>query len=158
MINSTIVKGGTPQLTPADGAGADNRIFYGIVKKGAGTLELNNAVDMVGTVTMNEGTLRLGEKASGTLGAVVVTGESSVDVVQGATMSFDDSSALAWAEGATLNLTGEIGKKSIRFGTDANGLTAAQLAAILVNGKANRATIDEDGYLSVPKGFTLILK
>ena len=57
----------------------------------------------------------------------------------------------AWDESATLTLANKLAPKSIRFGTDANGLAADQLAKIRydesVTTKTVVFTLDAEGYL-----------
>ena len=60
-----------------------------------------------------------------------------------ASIAFADSSAFAW--GGTLTINGTLGPHTLRFGTDANGLTAAQIAATRYRG--GKVTIDAEGYL-----------
>ncbi len=154
IITSPIRKNGKPVLTVADGASADNRLYYGLVKKGAGTLELNGELDMVGSVTLADGTLRLGANAQGTLGAIVLTGNAAIDVVPGSHIVFDDASALAWTEGAKLNVTGRLRKGKLVVGK----LTAAQLAQITYEGKAGKVYVDDTGCLRANTALVLSIR
>ena len=90
-------------------------------------------------------------------GALVVNGNATIDCNGGA-LAFDDSSELEWAEGATLNITGELGSRTIRVGTDDGGLSAAQLNAIAYNGQKHCVTINANGYLSARRPFMLMLR
>ena len=131
----------------------------GVWKQGPGTLELaatNNACS-TGVFKMEAGTVRLASTVGGGFGAFTLLGNATLDVASGAQVSFDDSSAQVWTSEATLNITGEPGTKSLRFGTDATGLTAAQLAQITFRGKANKVSLDAEGYLQVPGSSMMVL-
>ena len=94
------------------------------------TVDMNKNQDNVGTIVFS---------ASGTL---------NLDVDAGVTaLAFADNSASTWNSG-TLNITG-FKPKTIRFGTDANGLTAQQLSQITANGNSG-LTLDAFGYLTDP--------
>ena len=138
---------------------AGYRTNFGLWKTGPGTVELTgaNCNAPAGVFKIEEGTVRLGKGASGKLGALMAIGDGTIDCA-GGEIEFADSHEIAWADGAKLNLTGEIGRKSIRVGTDANGLTPDQLAAITVNGKKGRVAIGGDGYLIVSSGLMVIIK
>ena len=58
-------------------------------------------------------------------------------------------------EKAKLTLTGDLGKKKIRFGSSANGLTAAQLSQI--DYKGHKLILTSDGYLTLPPAGSVIL-
>jgi len=68
----------------------------------------------------------------------------------GESLWFEDSSANAWVSNNVLDLTGFVlGTDELRFGTDANGLTATQLGQIRVDGAVvPRLRLDGNGYLS----------
>jgi len=137
----------------------------GVTKLGAGTLVLTNSNTYTGTTTVAAGTLALGANevlpngspisiANATLNAATftetagtldVTAASTINLDSGATLAFADSSGVDWT-GGTLNITGTLGATSLRFGTNASGLTPAQRALISVNGSGNY-TLDADGYL-----------
>ena len=143
------------------GAISGNAAF---VKSGAGTLELTGAQTYDGPLMVMGGTLRVGaanifgntlavqlrggglSAASGTntLGRLELYTNSVIDAGDGsASLAFADSSASAW--GGTLSITGSLGPTSLRFGTNANGLTPAQIAAI--NNRGAKVALDANGYL-----------
>lgn len=71
-------------------------------------------------------------------------GEGDSDLV------FADSSGQTW-DGSSLTVSGYTeGADSIRFGTDTNGLTGAQLAKITVNGISG-ITLDDQGFIIIPE-------
>ena len=74
-----------------------------------------------------------------------------------AALSFDGSAGQSWTAGAALDFVGTFGStvKTVRFGTDATGLTNAQLKQITMNGIG--CMIDSDGYLH-PKATGLIIE
>ena len=130
---------------------------FGMVKEGAGTVEFSSPTNAVssGSLTMKAGTVRFGEGCGGTFGALALSGDSALDCA-GGTMAFADSSDVAWDETATLDITGELKAKSLRFGTDGTGLTTNQLARIAFNGTRGKATLDAEGYLHGPGAGTVI--
>lgn len=85
---------------------------------------------------------------------VETAGTSVLDLgTGGSTLTFDDSSDLTWlGELAITNF--EEGTDSIRFGTDAGGLSESQLALITVNGISG-ASLDPSGFLVIPEPATL---
>ncbi|MFL2618333.1 MAG: hypothetical protein ACJ0P0_12200, partial [Flavobacteriaceae bacterium] len=91
-------------------------VFKGNVKtkNEALTLTLNKNQSALGTITMGSGNLNL------TLDADVTSA------------AFADNSSADWGTG-TLNITGA-GNNEVSFGTDANGLTADQVAQISLGG------------------------
>lgn len=160
------IKGGLRDFT---GYGFGN---LRIQKNKPGTLRLEGADSGTGQFEIKEGTVRFaGTKENSRLlvldgGSVVV--ESDVGIygelalkkdatllLDGGSIAFNDCSELEWIPGVTLKVTGELGKKSIRFGTDSTGLTADQLAQIRCNG--HRVLLTAEGYLTTPMRGTLIL-
>ena len=155
------------------GAISGNAAF---VKSGAGTLELTGAQTYDGPLMVMGGTLRVGagsiftntlavqlrggglSAASGanTLGRLELYTNSVIDAGDGtALLAFADSSASVW--GGTLTITGSLGPTSLRFGTNANGLTPAQLSAI--NNRGAKVALDANGYLrSIPAGTAIFVR
>ena len=131
---------------------------FGLVKEGTGTVEFTSPTNAVesGSLTMKAGTVRFGEGCGGTFGVLALAGNSALDCA-GGTMAFADSSDIEWTTGATLDITGELKAKTLRFGTDDSGLTAAQLAQITFHGRRNRASLDAEGYLQGPGSGTTVL-
>ena len=95
------------------------------------TFDVNANQNSMGTITFAGGT------ANGTLNLDV---DSSITE-----LLFADTSAIEWNSG-TLNITG-YKEGVIRFGTDANGLTAAQLSQITVDGSGGAVALNSSGYL-----------
>ena len=142
-----------------------------IIKTGAGTLSLSGVNTHTGRVTITAGTLALGADttlnagcrivlnggalAVGAFSNVVNTLTLSADseiVLGDGKLAFADSSGAAWS--STLTLTGTLDSHTLRFGTNANALTGAQLSAINLNGE--RVRLKEDGYLALGLKGTLI--
>lgn len=165
----------------ADGAAAIDAVLSGtvtgsstLVKAGAGTLKVTAAqsyrelrvcagellaadgcflaADAVPVVLKAGATLGGVSGGSNAFGALTLEGDAVLDSGDGsAGLSFADSSGCDWG-GATLTVKGLLQKGKIRFGTDASGLSEAQLARIVVEGDAV-ARIDENGYLvRAPRG------
>ena len=135
----------------------------GVWKQGPGTLELTSPANdcTTGVFKVEAGTVRLGAGCGGGFGALIVLGNAAIDCA-GGTIAFEDSADMVWTEGATLSITGNMGKRTIRVGTDGNSLTADQLATIkYVNaaGKAKSVSLTEDGYLLPPsRGMSLVIR
>jgi len=146
----------------------------GLVKSGAGTLELAAAQDYRGTVSVIGGGLRLGadDVFAGGTNALVLSGATldagtgrnafgTLDLLADSLLAVGDGSAsLAFADcremkwTGTLAITGKLGPTTLRFGTDGNGLTAAQLATITCRGFSVR--LSGQGYLLQNPPGTLI--
>lgn len=179
------LSGGTITLAPAATITVNNSsdtissVLAGtgssLTKAGSGTLTLSGTNTYSGTTTIHAGTLAVGgnnvltnlspvSMGSATLdagtysnqaGTLDVAGSAVIKLGTGATLAFADSSAIDWA-GGTLTLTGRfISGSSLRFGTNANGLTADQLAKISAAGYY-KFTLDASGYLKAQTG-TLIM-
>ena len=149
---ATFVKDGASTLTLTSAnanAGAFKVVAGELVFAKEQGIRSANALELVG------GSVRLADSIDGvTAGALTLSADAMIDVTS-STWAFADSSAATWADGATLTLKCGVGtrarQKRLRFGTDANGLTAAQLAAIRydasVTTKKPRFSLDADGYL-----------
>jgi hypothetical protein len=177
IVNFDAVSTGTVNFT---GAIANTG---GIRKIGVGTARLSAANTYTGTTTINAGTLQLGATNTipsasnvilngGTLstgnttgftntaGTVALTDNSTIALGTGThTLTFANSSAVAWTAAKTLTITGwsincaGTGAK-IFVGNSSSGLTAAQLAQITFQGYAPGASISTLGEL-IPGNVTL---
>ena len=124
----------------------------------AGTVELasNTALPTSSPMTLKGGcTVTCGATTNST-GVLTLSGNATINVGDGA-LSFADSHAATWAADATLNIvgTGRLPGKTIRFGTDGSGLTAAQLKQIRYNG--DKVSLTGQGYLGGPQGFIIMV-
>lgn len=148
---------------------------HNLNKDGEGLLLLGHANTYIGDTIVKAGTLRVTADgalppesdivlAGGTLDAGKVTNgcatlavtANSVLNVEGCDLSFADSSAVVWADGAVLTLTGDLRHSKVRFGTNASGLTAAQLAAIRYEN--HPVVIDAEGYVRRNVGLVIVVK
>lgn len=138
--NAVAMTGGTLAVN-ADGIAA------GGISVTNASVTVNGADFSAGDISLCAGTLTLA--APGTaVGALTLTGDAAVELGDGAEISFADSSGMAWANDAMLTVTGQLGETMVRFGTDATGLTKAQLSQIRCNG--HRVFLDANGYLRCP--------
>ncbi len=126
----------------------------GVWKTGAGTMLLTASThnEPQGVFKIDAGTVRFGATSAGQLGALLVAGDAALEVEEGGTIAFADSSAVEWTEGKTLTLKSKVGKMSLRFGESATGLSADQLAAICydasVTTKKPVFALTSSGYLT----------
>jgi autotransporter-associated beta strand protein len=117
------------------------------IDEGVLQLAVDNAITNVSDLIFNDGTTLKTGGYDGDFDKVDVNGTVTFDFESLGTsqISFKDSSSVAW--GTTLNMINYTeGSDSVRFGTDANGLTPTQLAGITVNGVSGYS-LDSDGYL-----------
>ena len=152
-------------------------MIVGIVKSGDGTLELTGTQDYLGSVSVVGGRLRLGADNIYHLGNELVLGNATLDggtshnvfdtleILNDSTINMDDRSAsLSFADSSdklwtgTLTITGSLGSKMLRFGTDNQGLTKAQLKAITYGDGQKRLKLDELGYLVAAPGLCVIVR
>jgi len=145
-------------------------------KTGDGTLELTGKQDYRGDCSVIGGGLRLGanDVFAGGTNALVLSGatldagtsrnsfgtlelltSSTIEVGEGsATLAFANCSFKTWT--GTLTLNGKLTATTLRFGTDKNGLTAAQIASIAKSGGS--LFLDDHGYLrQMPRGTLLFV-
>jgi len=135
-----------------------------IEKTGAGTVRLGAANSYTGSVSIVEGAILLGTNgafnadinltlaggefdagaSTNAVGTLSVISNSTLAVSAGVELSFGNSSALDWGDNR-LTITGAAAAHTLRFGTDANGLSAEQMKRIRWNG--NRTKLDANGYL-----------
>ena len=123
-----------------------------------GLLEIGaaNTLPAATGLTLNGGTFKLGGSFNQGFGSALnVTANSVIDFGSGAganTISFGNSNSAGWT--GTLTIANYVaGSDALRFGTNASGLTAAQLAAINFGGLA--AQMDAAGFVSpVPEPST----
>lgn len=154
-VSSTLYK----HATAVCGEGAEP--YFGIVKKGAGTVSFTGESPEYGaSLTMEAGTVAFAPTAVFGASTLIVNGDATINVAMGAKLTFADSSAMTWTEGAKLSFTGDFGTRSVRIGADADALTGDQLAALQYvssEGKTRPLGIDEEGYLLPPLPGTLFI-
>jgi hypothetical protein len=154
--DATLVKAGpgTLKVTAAQRYGA-LRVHAGTFLAADGCFVADEAVP----VLLKAGATLAGVSGGGNaFGALTLTGDAALDVGDGsAAMVFDDSSEIDW-RGARLTVKGNLQNGKLRFGADAGGLSAAQLANIVMEGDAG-VRIDADGWLvRVPRGTLILMR
>jgi autotransporter-associated beta strand protein len=167
----------TSQLTLHAGDAASALSFDGVIsgarpieKTGDGTVNLRAANTFTGGLTISDGTLKLGtgsdriadsvaitlgaatfdlNNLSDVVGTLKVNGAGTLSLGGGGTNSiaFADSSLIDWS-GGSLSITGAfLSGSSIKFGSNASGLGAGQLAAISIDGFTGLG-LDSSGFLT----------
>jgi autotransporter-associated beta strand protein len=120
----------------------------------AGTLGfgINSALSASSSISLSGGTLAVGTY-SNALSNATLTQDSSIDLGDGTgTLSFAGGTG-TWS--GTLSLSGTLGEKTLRFGTDANGLTAEQQSKIKLNGYSTK--LNSQGYVVLLRGTVLMI-
>ena len=128
----------------------------------AGTFAIgaSNVLADTGAITLNGGTLAIGDGFSDTLGTLDLNASSGLSIGAGASLLFADSSALDWGS-FTLSIGGSfISGSSIKFGSSSSALTAGQLAQISSSGFTNFG-LDAGGFLTAsavpePSSFAIL--
>ena len=135
--------GGTLHLGASMGWTGDTIINDGVLQLGA-----DNALSASSALTLGATAIMDADGYDGVFSTLTLTGNADIDLTGGdSILSFADSSAETWAGGLDLQ-NFALSSDSIRFGTDANGLTAAQQDAITVDGAgAGTYYLDSQGYL-----------
>lgn len=179
-LNGTALCGRIRTVEVANGSAAVDARLSGalsgnaaLAKTGPGTLELTGAQAYDGPLMVMEGTVRFGADnivtnglavqlrggglaagaGANSLGPLELHADATLDVGDGtAALAFPDCSLVPWA--GTLTITGRLLADTVRFGTDAGGLTDAQLAAIRNGG--DKVGLTDAGYLYRIAAGTLI--
>lgn len=156
----TTVADGTLALDKT--AGVDAIATGGVQVNSGATLRLDasNQINNGSALVLNGGTFDL-QTFSETLDTLDLTSNSAITLggVGGTDrLVFADSSALDWEE-FILTIHGQIGADSLRFGTDATGLTEHQLGLIIFADYGGvTAQINSLGYIqAIPEPSTMML-
>lgn len=129
--------------------------MFGFLKKGAAKLTLSSDRTAApnAALVLQAGTVVFPAKARATFGAFALRGNAVLDIAAGARIAFTNSSSVAWS--GILTLARMPKADELRFGTDANGLTAAQLAAISLQDEPTAVlALDAHGSLVRVAGAT----
>lgn len=134
------VGAGRTVLTLANAYAGPTTVLAGTLELGASHVLPAGTPVSIGDATLDAGTF------SDSLGTLEVSGSAAIHLGTGAALDFADSSPVDW--GGTLRLTGAfVSGVSLRFGTNGDGLTSAQLALVSADGFTSFA-LDADGYLT----------
>ncbi|CAN5491023.1 hypothetical protein BH09VER1_BH09VER1_51830 [soil metagenome] len=153
-------------------SGSTSNVYAGVTTVQDGVLALaktNGADALAGDVYITGGSVRLdgsnqiantanlilaggqfdASTSSETMALFSLDSTSSFSLTGGGAdrLVFDNSSSVDWGSGAVLTIFGLVEANSIRFGTDATGLTAGQLGQIQFNSYAGPVLIDSNGYI-----------
>jgi Cadherin-like domain/Domain of unknown function (DUF4114)/Calx-beta domain len=154
FIGSTIINGGTLLLAKAPNTRALND---GTIAINSGTLQLGEKeqIDNAADLTLNGGTLNL-NSFSETLDQLQVASNSSINLGNGSSkLAFGNSSGQSWNGILSIENWSSTSGENIRFGNNANGLTATQLNNIQFVGFGRGATINASGFIA-PIGSTVV--
>ena len=128
-----------------------------IVKTGAGKLTCVGAVSSTANLTLDGGTLAVGNGL--TAAGLVLTEDSALEIATGKTAQFGASSGLSWTQGKILMLAGAFREsdQTLRFGVDENGLIRTQARALRKEGQ--KGYLDAQGWVHLlSRGFTLVVQ
>lgn len=111
----------------------------------AGTwLQGTSATTDVG-LSLEGGSFAVAAGTTNEVGVLAVSASGGISVGANAKLSFAASGAEVWASDVLLSIEGDLTQDTLRFGTDANGLTRTQLNRMRVDGK--KVMLDANGYL-----------
>ena len=143
----TLVQGGTLVLAAPLAGSSVLVVSNSMLSLGAA-----NVVTVTTNLTLSGATLDMGANTNTVSSALTVATGGSTILLSDAALAFPDSSSKTWT--GTLNLSGVLKPHTLRFGTDAAGLTLSQKGRIRYRNSG--ATLDSQGYV-VPYGATLII-
>ena len=152
-LGATFVKAGAATLT------IPSWILQTPLVVREGTLVVTKTGVTNGGLKLAGGTFKSGAEAIA-VGALELSGNATIDAGTGS-ISFADSSAVEWSEGAKLTIPSSVNLRQdvVKFGSSANGLTAAQLKAIVwAGGSSGHVTLDANGYLRPLERFIITIR
>jgi autotransporter-associated beta strand protein len=154
FIGSTIINGGTLLLAKAPSTRALND---GVITINSGALQLGNneQIDNAADLTLNGGTFN-SNGFSETFDELQVGSNSSINLGNGSSkLAFGNSSSQSWTGILSIENWSSTSGETIRFGNNANGLTATQLNNIQFVGFSRGANINTNGFIT-PVGITVV--
>ncbi|MBS0631963.1 MAG: autotransporter-associated beta strand repeat-containing protein [Verrucomicrobia bacterium] len=149
-LNSGVTRINAGMLALAKSGGAV-AIGGGDVELAGGTLRFEGSQEIAraATLTLGGGTLELNNMTQAFGTALHVNGNAVIDFGAGGggALSFASSAGTFWS--GTLTLVNFSDSSRLRFGTDASGLNATQIASIAINGFSRGFGLDANGYLTL---------
>jgi autotransporter-associated beta strand protein len=155
-----ITKNGGGTLTLA---GTNANTFTGGVTINAGTIIADKANALVNnSIIFNGGTFQLNGINQTTSGTLNLQGNAAIDfgAATTETLTIAKSAGLSWKSGSKLSILNWRLGDSLKFGSDATGLTQTQLNMIDFVGwdeTLNPVRIDGSGFVTVPEPSTAVL-
>ena len=129
-----------------------------VIKDGAWRF-VSNSGNENADISLEGGNLEFADGTKTQLGTLTVSASATLTLEAGAQVAFADSALETWnlADGEMIDIIGEIGPKSLRFGTSRT-LGLAKVRKFRLNG-TEKMHQDQDGYLVPgPQGLAIIVK
>lgn len=143
--------------------GAGTLAHYGACNTGSkisiegGTWLLTGNESSAQSYTLKGGTLGTADGTTNVVGPLNVEGAGTIRTGDCSTLTFADSSSVAWTGTGRIDIDADLEHGAVRFGTSASALTPAQLARLRTNG--HHVLLDENGYARENvTGMVILLK
>ena len=110
-----------------------------------------------GRVMLKGGALAAADGTANSVGPLsIASAGGRIELGEGATLEFEDSSDKTWTAGATVTVSG-LAEGAIRFGTSIEAVPRARGVFRTADGEKLR--VDDDGYLTAKKlGISILIK
>ena len=110
-----------------------------------------------GRVMLKGGALAAADGTANSVGPLsIASAGGRIELGEGATLEFEDSSDKTWTAGATVTVSG-FAEGALRFGTSIESVPRARGVFRTADGEKLR--VDDDGYLTAKKlGISILIK